>query len=107
MKLLPSWSHRGGRAMAIGMCMKPCLHVGLVWQACLAGLFGGCVWRACFAGLFGWLTLILGRMKRIIVNETLALLVSQERPGDGYWNVYETLPTHWAGWASLSWLGWL
>ena len=80
--------------MAIGMCMKPCLHVGLVWQVCLAGLFG-------------WLTLILGRMKRIIVNETLALLVSQERPGDGYWNVYETLPTHWAGWASLSWLGWL
>ena len=80
--------------MAIGMCMKPCLHVRLVWRACLAGLFG-------------WLTLILGRMKRIIVNETLALLVSQERPGDGYWNVYETLPTHWAGWAGLSWLGWL
>ena len=95
MKLLPSWSHRGGRAMAIGMCMKPCLHVGLVWQACLAGLFG-------------WLTLILGRMKRtIIANESLALLVSQERPGDGYWNVYETLPSHWAGWAGLSWLGWL
>ena len=41
--------------MAIGMCMKPCLHVGLVWQACLAGLFGWLVWRACLAGLFGGL----------------------------------------------------
>ena len=42
--------------------------------------------------------------RTIIVNETLALLVSQEWSGDGYWNVYETLLTHWAGWAGFSWL---
>ena len=53
----------------------------------------------------GWLALILGRMNRTITAyETLALLVSQEWSGDGYWNVYETLLTHWAGWAGFSWL---
>ena len=31
----------------------------------------------------------------------LALLVSQGRSGDGYWNVYETLLTRWACLAGL------
>ena len=69
--------------------------------ACWAGSFGWLV--AC--GWLGWLALILGRMNRTITAyETLALLVSQEWSGDGYWNVYETLLTHWAGWAGFSWL---
>ena len=86
------------------------LHRILVGRAlaCCTGLLGWLVGLALWAGSLGWLALILGRMNStIIANEFLALLVSQERPGDGYWNVYETLPTHWAGWASLSWLGWL
>ena len=77
----------------------------LVGLALLAGLW--LVGLALLAGLWlvGWLALILGRMNRTITAyETLALLVSQEWSGDGYWNVYETLLTHWAGWAGFSWL---
>ena len=94
------------------------LLAGLWLVACWAGSFGWLFWLALLAGLWlvglallaglwlvGWLALILGRMNRTITAyETLALLVSQEWSGDGYWNVYETLLTHWAGWAGFSWL---
>ena len=74
-------------------------------RAWSAGSLGWLFWLACGIGLLGWLALILGRMNRTITAyETLALLVSQEWSGDGYWNVYETLLTHWAGWAGFSWL---
>ena len=64
------------------------LHRILVGRAlaCCTGLLGWLVGLALGAGSLGWLALILGRMNStIIANEFLALLVSQERPGDGYW----------------------
>ena len=60
MSLLPSWSHRSGRAMAIGMYMKPCLHTGQVGPA-LAG-WAGFSWLGWLC-LLSLVALIFGGMK--------------------------------------------
>ena len=66
---------------------------------------------ALWAGSLGWLALILGRMNStIIANEFLALLVSQERPGDGYWICTLVRPFvlhRMIGWAASGLLHWL
>ena len=89
------------------------LHRILVGRAlaCCTGLLGWLVGLALWAGSLGWLALILGRMNStIIANEFLALLVSQERPGDGYWicTLVKPFVLHrMIGWAASGLLHWL